>query len=435
MGSPNFSSGGFIADSLFSGSTVLNGSQQQFIVRNTDLDGWTNGVRNQVFMGDTGKVPPQSFGSVAQEAGGPPPFTTLATSPVTREAPFLTVDANGTFSVFVPDLGHNTSGPTWTSAPTTGSSIAIDKFFIARPTDSAASIDRALARGKDLIFTPGVYHIDRTIRVRRPDTVVLGLGFPTLVADNGVVPLAVADVEGVKLSGLLLDAGPVTSPALLQVGSGRGEDEQGDQDERRSDPNDPTMIQDVFFRLGGVGPASVTTSLVVDSDNVIIDNIWAWRADHGSGVGWTTNTGDTGVMVNGDNVTAYGLFVEHFQKFNVVWNGENGRTVFFQNEMPYDPPDQAAWTHDGVLGFAAYKVADTVKQHEGWGLGAYCFFHVNPTIHASRAFEVPVSPGIKLHDLLAVSLGGVGVIDHVVNDVRGPAQGSATIPSNVVSFP
>jgi hypothetical protein len=120
-------------------------------------------------------------------------------------------------------------------------------------------------------------------------------------------------------------------------------------------------------------------------------------------VGWSTNTGDTGVEVNGDNVAAYGLFVEHYQKFNVVWSGENGRTVFFQNEMPYDPPNQAAWTHDGVLGFAAYKVADTVKQHEGWGLGAYCFFHVDPTIHASRAFEVPVSPGIKLHDLLTVS--------------------------------
>ena len=434
---PSFSSGGFIADSQFSQSTVLNGSQQQFIVRNTDLDGWTNAVWNQVFMGDTGKVPPQSFGSVAQEAGGPPPYTTLATSPVTREAPFLTVDAEGKFSVFVPALEHNTTGPTWTSGPTAGSSMPIEKFFIARPTDSAARIDRALAHGKDLIFTPGVYHVDRTIRVRRPDTVVLGLGFPTLVADNGVVPLAVADVEGVKLSGLLLDAGPVTSPALLRVGTGRGErgERDQDQDERRTDPDDPTMIQDVFFRLGGVGPASVTTSLVVNSDNVIIDNIWAWRADHGSGVGWTTNTGDTGVMVNGDNVTAYGLFVEHYQKFNVVWNGENGRTVFFQNEMPYDPPNQAAWTHDSVLGFAAYKVADTVKQHEGWGLGAYCFFHVNPTIHASRAFEVPVSPGIKLHDLLTVSLGGVGVIDHVVNNIGGPAQGSATIPSNVVSYP
>jgi len=41
---PSFSSGGFIADSQFSGSTVLNGTQQQFVVRNSNLDGWTNGV-------------------------------------------------------------------------------------------------------------------------------------------------------------------------------------------------------------------------------------------------------------------------------------------------------------------------------------------------------------------------------------------------------
>jgi hypothetical protein len=432
---PGFSSGGFIADSQFSNGTVLNGSQQQFIVRNTDLDGWTNGVWNQVFMGDTGKVPAQSFGSVAQEAGGPPPFTTLPTSPVTREAPFLTADAAGQFSVFVPVLAHDSTGPTWTSGPTAGSSIPITKFFIARPTDSVATIDRALARGQNLIFSPGVFHVDRTIEVRRPDTVVLGLGFATLVADEGVVPMAVANVKGVKLSGLLFDAGPVTSPALLRIGSPHGDGDNQGQDEGRSNADDPTMIQDVFFRLGGVGPASVTTSLVVNSDNVVIDDIWAWRADHGSGVGWTTNTGDTGVEVNGDNVTAYGLFVEHYQKFNVMWNGENGRTVFFQNEMPYDPPNQAAWTHDGILGFAAYKVADTVKRHEGWGLGAYCFFRVDPTIHASRAFEVPVAPGIKLHDLLTVSLGGVGVIDHVVNDFGGPAQGSSTIPVNVVSYP
>jgi hypothetical protein len=151
-------------------------------------------------------------------------------------------------------------------------------------------------------------------------------------------------------------------------------------------------------------------------------------------VGWTTNLSDTGVLVNGAGVTAYGLFVEHFQKFNVLWNGERGRTVFFQNEMPYDPPDQAAWSHDGVLGFAAYKVADNVRQHEAWATGAYCFFQVNPSIHATRAFEVPVTAGVKFHDLLTVSLGGVGTIDHVINDTGAAAQGSSTIPVKVVGF-
>ena len=105
----------------------------------------------------------------------------------------------------------------------------------------------------------------------------------------------------------------------------------------------------------------------MNSDDVILDDIWAWRADHGNGVGWTVNTADTGVVVNGDDVTAYGLFVEHYQRYDVIWNGEGGRTIFFQNEMPYDPPNQAAWTHDGVNGFAAYKVADDVQDPRGLG--------------------------------------------------------------------
>jgi hypothetical protein len=173
----------------------------------------------------------------------------------------------------------------------------------------------------------------------------------------------------------------------------------------------------------------------VNSDNVLLDDIWAWRADHGNGVGWMLNTADTGLIVNGDDVTAYALFVEHYQKYQVIWNGERGRTIMFQNEMPYDPPNQAAWMHDGVKGFAAYKVADEVEAHEGWGLGSYCFFNVDPTIHAAHGFEVPNAPGIKLHDLLTVSLGGVGVIDHVVNDTGAPAQGVATIPSYLASYP
>ena len=139
--------------------------------------------------------------------------------------------------------------------------------------------------------------------------------------------MKVDTVPGVKLSGLLFDAGPVNSSVLLKVG-------QGPSNSKQSDPNDPTLIQDVFFRIGGATPGKATTSLEVDSDNVIIDDIWAWRADHGNGVGWTSNTVDTGVIVNGDNVTAYGLFVEHYQKYEVIWNGNGGTDIFFQNEMP-----------------------------------------------------------------------------------------------------
>jgi hypothetical protein len=414
---PSYASGGFIADSQFSGSTIVNGSQQQYLVRNSDVDGWSNGVWNQVFAGVNG-APPQSFPN--------PPYTTLSTNPASREKPYLYLDAGGHYNVFVPDASSNSTGTTWANGQTPGHSLPISSFFIAKPTDSIQSIDNALNRGKNLIFTPGVYDVDRTIAVRRPDTIVLGLGMATLTADNGVVPMTVADVPGVDVSGLIFDAGTRTSPALLVFGNPLGLG--------HGQASDPGALQDVFFRIGGPHVGKAITSLVVGRDNTILDDIWAWRADHGNGVGWTSNTADTGVVVTGDNVVATGLFVEHFQKYDVYWAGENGKTVMFQNEMPYDPPNQAAWRHKGVLGYAAYKVADTVTTHEAWGLGSYCFFNVDPTIHASRAFEVPVTPGVRLHDILDLSISASGVIDHVVNDVGDPTPPD-TSPVDIVSYP
>jgi hypothetical protein len=423
---PSFASGGFIADSEFDGGTVINGSQQQWLVRNSKLDGWTNGVWNQVFSGVV-NAPAQNF--TTPPTGNP--YTTLATSPVTREEPFLYVDSAGNFNVFVPALQRNSSGTTWGSGSAPGSSIPITDFFVAKPTDSVQKINSALAQGQNLLLTPGIYQLDRTIKVKRPDTVVLGLGFPTLVPNNGVVAMSVADVIGVKLAGLLFDAGPVNSPVLLQVGT---------KNAHKSDPADPTSIQDVFFRIGGATPGKATVSLQVDSDNVIIDDIWAWRADHGNGVGWTDNTADTGLVVNGDNVTAYGLFVEHYQKYEVIWNGNGGTEIFFQNEMPYDPPSQADWTEaPGVDGWAAFKVANTVTSFSGYGMGSYSFFNQGVNIYAANAFEVPVTlPHSSLNDLLTIflSTAGFGGILNVVNGTGGSSTiANPDVPVTVVSYP
>jgi hypothetical protein len=421
---PQEASGGFIADSQT--GYVINGSQQQFLVRDSSIGGWSNAVWNQVFSGVVG-APAQSFPN--------PPYTTLLASPVSREKPYLYVDGAGNDSVFVPALRHNAVGTTWASGPAAGASIPLSQFYVAKPGDSVDTINAALSQGLNLLFTPGIYHLDRTIKVKRPDTVVLGLGFATLVPDNGIVPMTVANVKGVKIAGLLFDAGPVNSPALLQVGDQRAENGQARAHNNWSDPADPSSIQDVFFRIGGASAGKATTSLVVNSDNVLLDDIWAWRADHGVGVGWTLNTADTGVVVNGDNVTAYGLFVEHFQKYEVLWNGNNGTDIFFQNEMPYDVPNQAAWMNGALNGYAAFKVADTVTAFQGYGMGSYCYFNVNPTVNAYHAFEAPTTPGVQFHDLLTISLGGNGTITHVINDTGATAQGSATVPVNLVSYP
>ena len=427
---PSYASGGFIADSEFDNKFVINGSQQQWITRNSNVDVWTNAVWNQVFSGVIG-APAQSFPN--------PTYTTLATSPVTREAPYLYLDAAGNYSVFVPSVQRNTSGTTWASGQTPGASIPIDRFFVARPTDSVATINNQLARGKNLLLSPGIYRLDEPIRVKHDDTVVLGLGFPTLVPEDGNVAMKVSNVSGVDLSGMIFDAGPENSPVLLQVGSGRSEGDDGDG--RDHNAANPSALQDVFFRIGGATPGRATTALVVNSDSVILDDIWSWRADHGNGVGWTANTADSGVVVNGDNVTAYGLFVEHYQKYNVIWNGNGGTDVFFQNEMPYDVPNQAAWMEaPGVDGWAAFKVGAKVTSFKGYGMGSYSFFNQGVDIFADHAFEVPTTlTPASLNDLLTIFLdakNGSGGIRHVVNDVGGSStKANPDTPVTVVSYP
>ncbi len=412
-----YASGGYIADSKVSGQ-VASVSQQQWYSRDSNFGSWNGSVWNMVFSGVTG-APAQSFPS--------PPMTTLATTPVSRDVPYLYVDSSGKYRVFLPSLRANASGASWASGSTPGASVPMSQFYVAQPTDTAATINNALAEGCNLFFTPGVYHLSQTLNVTRASTVVLGVGFPTLVPSGGVNAMQVADVDGVRLSGLLFDAGTTNSAALLTVGTaGSG----------TSHASNPTSVQDVFFRIGGEIAGKATASLIVNANDTLVDDIWAWRADHGNAgtFGWTVNTADNGVIVNGNNVEATGLFVEHYQKYEVTWNGQNGKTIFFQNEMPYDPPDQAAWMNGTTNGYAAYKVASNVTSHEGWGLGSYCYFNVNPAVNAARAFEVPVTASVKFHDLLTVSLGGVGTITNVIN-TTGAVTASNTTPSDVVSYP
>jgi hypothetical protein len=418
---PQWASGGYLGDSR--AGTVLNGSQQQWLTRNSQIGEWTNGVWNAVFAGVVGAPSDATFPV--------PPYTTLETTPLSRERPYLFIDERGRYNVRVPKAQRDSVGPTWTSGLTPGRTIPLDEFFIARPGVSVRTINAQLARGRHLLLTPGVYDIDRSIEVRRADTVVLGLGHATLTAQRGAVPLVVDDRPGIIVAGVTVDAGEVTSPALVRVGS------RGHGHGRGSDPSNPITLSDLYFRIGGPHVGRADVSLEVNADHVLIDHVWAWRADHGvpGSVGWTVNTTRNGVIINGDDVVATGLFVEHYHQYNVIWNGQDGRTIMFQNELPYDPPNQDAWRHGDVLGWAAYKVAPWVRTHELWGGGAYIFTNVDPTIHATRGFEVPVRPGVRLHHVMTVNLSA-GTIDHVVNDTGAPVDNSNTgQPSFIAEFP
>lgn len=148
----------------------------------------------------------------------------------------------------------------------------------------------------------------------------------TLIASSGNAIIEVGDVDGVRVAGLILNAGERHSENLLKWGSGNF---HGSSDQ-------PGVISDVFGRVGGANNSeysqvSTQRMIQINTNDIIIDHTWLWRADHdlGGRVYDSRNFVENGLQVNGDNVKAYGLFVEHTLGDLVAWNGNNGETYFY----------------------------------------------------------------------------------------------------------
>jgi len=416
-----WASGGFVADIVVTGY-MDPCSQQQWYTRNSNIGSWDDvlnvwklgHIDNMVFSGVIG-APPQTFAT--SDPRTVPDNTVLSTTPASREKPFIYVDSSSNYNVFVPTLQTNSSGATWSGGGLgVGYSLPISSFFIATPSSTLAQINAALASGQNLILTPGQYRYSGSINVSNANTIVLGLGYADLLPQTGTPAITIADVDGVSVSGLLIDAGTVNSAVQLQVGVPGAT--------RVSHSANPTVLSDIFIRVGGYVAGTATTSLEVDSNNVILDNMWLWRADHGTGVGWTSNTAAHGLVVNGDFVVATGLAVEHYQQNQVVWNGNNGENIFFQDEPPYDVPSQSAWMNGTARGFSPYSVSPLVTNHQAYGLGVYSNFSATNIILDS-AITVPVASGVTVTDALTYNLGSAANsgIEHVVND-----QGASVFP-------
>lgn len=421
-----YASGGFLADTKVAGrkytykddktgktiaaeAGISGGSQQQWLTRNTEMNRWDGSVWNYVFVG----CKTASLYDSATVKNGPDgewpyaQYTKVTDTPEIQEKPFLMKNDNGDYGVFVPSVRKNVSGVSWNSEGSEGEFIGLDKFYIAKPTDTAAKINEQISSGKNLILTPGIYDISEPIRITNENTVVLGLGYATLKPTKGNQCMTVADVGGVKLAGILFDAGRTKSSVLLTVGV---------KDSKTSHEDNPILLSDTFYRVGGADntPCKVSTCVIINSSDVIGDNFWVWRADHGAGVGWTKNTADTGVIINGDNVTTYGLMVEHFQKYQTMWNGNGGKCYMYQSELPYDITSQNVWNAAGSYGYTDYKVASDVKTHEGYGIGIYSCYQA-ATCFLKSAIECPNTPGVKFTNVCTYSLSGNGGIDYAIN--------------------
>jgi hypothetical protein len=241
--------------------------------------------------------------------------------------------------------------------------------------------------------------------------------------------MVISDVDGVKVAGIMFDAGTTASPSLLVVGTATSSLDHS---------ADPICLYDICSRVGGEFVGTTTNCVTINANNVLGDNLWMWRADHGAGSTpyWTGNPSDSGLVVNGNNATIYGLFVEHHQKYQTLWNGNGGRVYFYQSELPYDPPSQSAWSHNGVNGYASYKVADGVTSHQAYGLGIYAVFINSVNISCFNAIETPTnSQQVNVHHMMDVYIsgntsgGGTSEISHIINGtgsaVVGPGWGGS----------
>jgi hypothetical protein len=394
-----YSSGGFLADSKVD-STVSSITQQQWLSRNDIWGNWSGQNWNMVFVGVT--KPPSGTWPDSK-------FTVITNTPLIREKPYLSLDSNTNFVVMVPNLNVTNKGTTWANSPTPGVPVPLNQFYLAQPgVDNAGTINAALNAGQHLILTPGIYHLTNSILVTHADTIVMGLGYPTLIPANGNPAMVISDVDGVNVSGIMFDAGTIASPSLLEVGAITSSLDHS---------QDPICLYDICSRVGGEFSGKTTNCVTINANNVIGDNLWLWRADHGTGVGWTKNVSNSGLVVNGNNVTIYGLFVEHHEQYQTVWNGNWGRVYFYQSELPYDAPSQAVWSHNGVNGYASYKVADSVTSHQAYGIGIYGVFN-SSTTKCFNAIETPInSQQVNMHDMINVYITGESgsEMTHIIN--------------------
>ena len=112
------------------------------------------------------------------------PVTTIKDTPEVREKPYWTY-SGGKFILRIPALKKNSTGVDWNDH-SNEKTISIDDFYVAKPeVDNAKSINKALKKGKHILFTPGIYSLSESLKVKRSGTVVMGIGMTTLVPENG----------------------------------------------------------------------------------------------------------------------------------------------------------------------------------------------------------------------------------------------------------
>ena len=138
--------------------------------------------------------------------GIPPPsdngrISVRETTPRVAAKPYL-VEEEGKWSLAVPPTVKDTRGP----LPVGDTRIDMADVYVTRAGDTAASINAGIVGKRALLLTPAIYSLSEPISIVTSGFIVLGLGFPTLVATAGKSALVIS-ADSARVCGVLLEAG------------------------------------------------------------------------------------------------------------------------------------------------------------------------------------------------------------------------------------
>lgn len=238
-----WASGGFLSDSQIE-KMVDSGSQQQWLSMNNQYKIWMGENWNIVFLGDEESGLPRGTWPLYS-------YTKVQAQENVGEKPFLVYDEQKGYGVAVPKVLKNRTPMSWSETDF----VSLDDFYVAKPTDTAADINKGLENKKHLLLTPGVYQIDETIKISGENRIILGLGLATLRSQNGVTIMETKDAPGMIMAGVLFDAGTTESEHLLVVGE-NGKDAAAVQ------------LYDLYFRIGGIAtdqPCKAKNAVTIDT--------------------------------------------------------------------------------------------------------------------------------------------------------------------------
>jgi hypothetical protein len=412
--SPGYASGGFMADCKVTGN-IYCGIQQQWITRNCNFNKINGTNWNLVCVGCLGEI-----GGNKTCENNKQLTTNIEFTPIIASKPYIYWDTTfGKYFVMQPELHTNISNvPIWSN----GTSIAIDKFYFVKITDTSNIVNDYLEKGFNIIYSPGIYY--HNIIVSKPNVIIIGLGYATIIGSIVVNN----DAYGIRISGVLIEAGYMnTQSTLFTIGNNKSS----------NNINNPTILYDIFVRVGGYNDnVACKNMMTINQNNVILDNTWLWRADHSKfggigescksvdnpsgmvtcGIGYDKAIVDHCLIVNGDNCIVYGLQAEHALKELIMWNGNNGKIYFNQSEYPYDV--------DALWNYPAIKIGNDIKGFEGYGLGVYSYFvkkwnknEIGPVIDS--AIVIPNNDYNMIKSAFTAFLNpvlGNGIIKHVINN-------------------